>query len=66
MAEPKKPKAGEKRGDYAPAWSIKLAFAILFFLILFVYIVSSENKFRSAAMWVWDGIIEMLRRAIGV
>lgn len=64
---PKKSKpAGTRRGsEYAPAISIKLAFAILLFLILFVYIFSTENRFKAAASWIWDGIIEMLRRAIG-
>lgn len=56
---------GKKGSEYAPAISIKFVVAVLFFILLFIYIFSAENKFRAAAGWIWDGVIEMLRRAIG-
>ncbi len=57
---------GWKKGsEYAPAISIKFVVAVLFLILLFIYIFSAENKFRAATGWIWDSVIEMLRRAIG-
>ncbi len=64
--KPKKSGWKKKGSEYAPAMSIRFVVAVLFFILLFIYIFSAESKFRAAASWIWDSIIEMLRRAIGV
>ncbi len=59
-------KTGRKKGDWSIGQFVTFAFAVLAFILLFIFIFSAEDRFKAAASWTWDTIMEGVRKAVGL